>query len=73
MTDRYKGVLVIFERDIRSDDAKKHIEAIKMIRGVSSVKPYVAKGEDYMLYERGYRDAQEEIYKWLSKPKERPI
>jgi hypothetical protein len=72
MTDRLKGVLVTFDKDIRDDDAKPLIEALKMIKGVQSVKPYVSGGEDYMMYHRGYQDCKEKIWKQLMKESKDP-
>jgi len=46
MTDRYKGLMVVFEKDIRDDDAKKIIDAIKMIKGVLNVEPSISTSED---------------------------
>lgn len=37
MTDRLKGCVVVFERDIRVDDAEPLLEAIRMLKGVASV------------------------------------
>lgn len=34
MTDRVKGLTVIFEQDIRDDDCEYITNAIRMIRGV---------------------------------------
>jgi hypothetical protein len=67
MTDRFKGVLVNFDREIREDDAESIIIALKMIRGVLSVKPYKVNSEDYMMYERGHREATEKMMKLLVK------
>lgn len=41
MTD-YCGVMVTFEKDIRSDDANAIMEAIRQLRGVVNVKPVEA-------------------------------
>lgn len=39
MTDRYSGVTVTFDRDIRDDDAAALMTAIRMIKGVVEVAP----------------------------------
>jgi hypothetical protein len=67
MTDRIKGVLITFEKDIRDDDAQPIIECLKMIKGVSTVKPYVTGMEDYMLYQKGHMDARIEMFNYLKK------
>lgn len=48
MTDRIKGVHVVFEKDIREDDAESIINAIRMVKGVSSVKGNVVNSSDWM-------------------------
>lgn len=72
MTDRFKGVLVTFDRDIREDDAEPLIDAIRMIRGVLEVKPYIEGGEDYMCYHRGYADCRKRIFDQLMKEPKDP-
>ena len=72
MTDRLKGVLVTFAKDIRDDDAESMLTAIKMIKGVLSVKEYITDAEDYMMYHRGYYDAREKMMKLLVKETENP-
>ncbi len=67
MTDRIKGVLITFENDIRDDQAQPIIEALKMIKGVSIVKPYITGIEDYMSYEKGYLDARKQMFDLLKK------
>lgn len=42
MTDRYNAFVVILDKDIRDDDAKPIIDAIKQLRGVLSVEPQTA-------------------------------
>ena len=41
MSDRFKGVYVAFEEDVKDEDAESTIEAIKHIRGVAGVTPEV--------------------------------
>lgn len=41
MTDRYDSFVVVLERDIREDDAKETINAIKQIKGVLNVVPHI--------------------------------
>jgi hypothetical protein len=67
MTDRYKGFLVTLDKEIRTDDAEHILTALKMIKGVQIVKPYINKGEDWMMYEKGYMDARIEIFELMRK------
>lgn len=72
MTDRIKGVLVTFDRDIRDDDCRPIIEALKMVKGVLTVKPYVTSAEDYMMYHKGHMDARMSMMKLLQKDPKDP-
>ncbi len=72
MTDRLKGALVTFERDIRDDDAKDMLKALSMVKGVLSVKPYVTSAEDYMMYHKGHHDARMSMFKLLNKESKDP-
>lgn len=67
MTDRLSGVIVTFIKDIRVDDAKHTIAALKQIKGVLSVKPLV-DGQDVevsMATERVRADLSEKLIKVL--------
>jgi len=61
MTDRFKGFLVTLEKDIRDDDAEPIIEALKMIKCVHSVQPYVSNMEDAMAYQKACQDIGKKI------------
>ena len=65
MTDRYNTLTVVLEREIREDDAEKYIDAIRMIKGVLSVKGNVADYEEYMATERVRRELGEKIWEVL--------
>lgn len=52
MTDRYDYITVILEKDIREDDAAAILIALKMIKGVISVRPNIADPNSYMAEER---------------------
>jgi hypothetical protein len=64
MTDRFKGCVVTFETDIREDDAECLLTAIRCIRGVASVTPSVASGQDHMNRERIRREYVKELYEF---------
>lgn len=63
MTDRLKGVIVTFDNDIREDDAEAVLNAIRMVRGVLSVKPVVSSSEQHMAEERVRRELGEKLLK----------
>ena len=67
MTYRFKGFLITLEKEIRSDDAEHIINALKMIKGVENVKPYIDGAEDWMMYEKGVMDTRKEILEWMRK------
>ena len=61
MTDRYHSLTVVLEKDIRDDDAQSIINAIKMVKGVLSVKPHVSDFTSLMAEDRARRDLEEKI------------
>jgi len=67
MTDRYKGFLVTLDDCIRDDDAEQIINALKMVKGVHNVKPYIAHYEDYMLYEKAMSDMGKKLMEFIRK------
>ena len=48
MTDRLKGCIVAFEKDIREDDARPLLAAIRQLKGVASVSISIAHPDDYI-------------------------
>ena len=67
MTDRFKGFLITLEKEMREDDAENILNALKMVKGVQNVKPYVNGMEDWMMYEKGVMDTRSEVVGWLRK------
>ena len=61
MTDRLKGVYVEFDHDIREDDARYIIDAIKMIKGVGAVSGSVVNPDDWMNRRRIGREYQQKL------------
>jgi len=61
MTNRVKGFLVNLEYDIREDGCEDVINALRMVKGVMSVKPYITGAEGHILYERGYHDCRQNV------------
>jgi len=59
MTDRFSSLTVVLEKDIREDDAEHILNAIRMIKGVLSVKGNVTDINLYITETRvqsKYRD-----------------
>lgn len=67
MTDRYKGFLVTVQGELRSDEADNIINALKMVKGVENVFPYVKEAEDYMMEGKAKRDAYNDILQVIYK------
>jgi hypothetical protein len=68
MTDRLKGLVVVLETDIRTDDAEEIINAIRMIKGVADVQGSVTDHDDYMNRSRVDREWQEKILNLIREP-----
>lgn len=65
MTDRLKGFVVVFDKDIREDDAEQLQQAILCMKNVVEVKPVKADFEDEMIRLRVRREIVGEIWKLL--------
>jgi len=48
MTDRWKGLVVTLDHDIRKDDVEATVAAIKQIKGVIDVQGSVADVDDHI-------------------------
>ncbi len=63
MTDRFKGLVVVLEHNLREDDAKPLMDAISLLAGVQSVSPLPADGVDDLVVERRVRaDLERRLY-----------
>jgi len=62
MTDRYHSLTVALDRDIRDDDAEPILMAIRMIKGVLSVKPKVADIDSNMAEDRAHRELERKLW-----------
>lgn len=62
MTDRYNFLTVALEKNIRSDDAQRLIDAIGMLRGVLKVEPNVADGSTYTAEMRVRNELGEKLF-----------
>lgn len=61
MTDRIKGLTVLLEPDKRDDDAEYIINAIRMIKGVVSVKAHVADMNHHLAVETARRALMDKL------------
>lgn len=61
MSDRLKGIVVTFKNDIKDEDAEDILTAIRMVKGVLSVKPLITNYEQHIAEER----VRHEIHKQL--------
>lgn len=62
MTDRLHGVVVTFEKDMRTDDAELLISAIRMLKNVIDVQPMVADYNTRALRERVRFEFRQKLY-----------
>ena len=67
MTDRHSGYVITLDRDIREDDAEATLTALRMTRGVASVKPIVADLSEMMARERVKSDARMALHEAIEK------
>jgi len=62
MTDRLKGCIVAFEKDIREDDAEFILNAIKMIKFVKSVEPKLTTSSDWWDRQQTKHEVQMKLF-----------
>ncbi len=62
MSERLKGVTVVFEDDIRDEDAQAIINAIQMVKGVLHVEPSLSTHDDFMARVRVKSEMAEKIF-----------
>jgi len=62
MADRYRGLVVTFDKDYRDDDAQYIIDAIKMIKGVIDVKPVVGNWEQDMIEDKVRLELRKKLF-----------
>lgn len=67
MTDRYNGLVVAFDHDIREDDAEAVINAIRMLKGVLTVTANVSDINSHIEETRAKRDLPDKLYEVLNK------
>lgn len=65
MSDRFKGLHVAFEHPIRDDDAEAIISAIRQLRGVADVTPFVDDHTDWMNRSMIRLEFRKELFKAL--------
>lgn len=65
MSDRHSGYIVVLENDVRDDDSEAWQNAIRMMKGVVSVKPIVADIQSTIAKERAKRGVVEKVYALL--------
>jgi hypothetical protein len=62
MSDRTVCLTVVLDDVYRVDDAENIISAIRMIKGVSTVRANVSNIETYMAYDRARTDLEKIIW-----------
>lgn len=61
MTDRFNALTVVFEQNIREDDAQAIIAAISQFRGVASVQGNVADMNSYIAKEQALNELRGKV------------
>jgi hypothetical protein len=68
MTDRYNALTVVFERDMRDEDAKALMQAIGLMRGVAGVALNIADPGSFIAQERARTELIEKMSSILYRP-----
>ena len=69
MTDRYKGLVVRLEGNLRDDDAEASVmQAIRAIRFVADVQPIMADPGDWITAENVRSDMRKRVLAALDPP-----
>lgn len=61
MTDRINGFYVTLEKNIREDDVRPLMDAMKHMKGVMTVEPQVSDWAEHIAYERVRRELGSEL------------
>ena len=69
MTDKYNAVVVVLEENIRSDDAKDLLNAIRMIKGVTSVEPNIVDINSHIAYSQACTHYKSRLWDALKETK----
>ena len=65
MTNRVNAFIVVLEKDIREDDAEPILIALKHIRGVLTVKPQIADGNEAVAESRVKAEIRDKLFDLL--------
>lgn len=68
MTDRVKGITIVLDRDIRTDDVEVLVNAIRLLRGVATVDTVLTTSDDYFARERIRTELVGKMFDVLKKP-----
>lgn len=62
MTDRHAGYIITLKSDIREDDAKATLTALRQIKGVVAVQPVVADVQQHLAISRVRCELADQVY-----------
>lgn len=65
MTDRHAGYVVTLAEDVREDDAEAIITALRMTKGVASVRPIVSDFALQIAEDRARREMRAKVVEFL--------
>lgn len=67
MTEKYKGLIITFDKEISEEFITEWQNIFMKIKNVCAVKPLVKNFEDYMSEEKGRIDFRNEVLDFLRK------
>jgi hypothetical protein len=62
MSDSIKGLIVMFDKDYKNEDAESIARAIRMIKGVGKVDFLVANIDDWLARNRVRHELKEKLW-----------
>lgn len=69
MSDLVKGFVVVFDEDIRADNAEKIADAIRLFPHVATVAPSMWNNEDLINRSRIHKELEQKLWAVLHPPK----
>jgi len=65
MSDRTRCLVVVLDEDYRTDDAQSIVDAIKMVRGVVSVRAHVSDITQHVAIETARSELRRKLHEVL--------
>lgn len=68
MSDKVKGLVVVFNEDIPLDEAKKIVDAIRLFPHVATIEPSAWSNEDIMNRSRIRKEIEQKLWAAFRSP-----